>query len=250
MKAIIIEDEVLAARNLHTILNEIGGFEVVATLESIADTIEWFELNQLPDVLFMDIHLADGSSFEIFKRVNISCPVIFTTAYDEYALMAFKVNSIDYLLKPLIKFEVQKSIDKLKMMSKGNIDIADYQKLLSMIKIESNYKTHFLVSQKGDKLVPLSVDEIAYLYIDTSVVKAITYDKKTFIMDFTLDELYLMLNPKVFYRANRQYIISRKAIKDIDMWFNSRLSVNLQVSTVEKVLISKARIQEFKKWFE
>ncbi len=250
MKAIIIEDEVLAARNLHTILNEIGGFEVVATLESIADTIEWFELNQLPDVLFMDIHLADGSSFEIFKRVNISCPVIFTTAYDEYALMAFKVNSIDYLLKPLIKYEVQKSIDKLKLMSKGNIDIADYQKLLSMIKIESNYKTHFLVSQKGDKLVPLSVDEIAYLYIDTSVVKAITYDKKTFIMDFTLDELYLMLNPKVFYRANRQYIISRKAIKDIDMWFNSRLSVNLQVSTAEKVLISKARIHEFKKWFE
>jgi two-component system LytT family response regulator len=138
----------------------------------------------------------------------------------------------------------------LKLISKGNIGFADYQKLLSMIKIESNYKSHFLVSQKGDKLVPLSVDEIAYLYIDTSVVKAITFDKKTFVMDFTLDELYLMLNPKIFFRANRQYIISRKAIKDIDMWFNSRLSVNLQVPTTEKVLISKARIPEFKKWFE
>jgi two-component system LytT family response regulator len=250
MTAIIIEDEELAARNLLTILKDIGGFEVSATLESIADTIEWFELNRLPDVIFMDIHLADGSSFEIFKRVDISCPVIFTTAYDEYALNAFKVNSIDYLLKPLIKSDVQKSIDKLKLISKGNIGFADYQKLLSMIKIESNYKSHFLVSQKGDKLVPLSVDEIAYLYIDTSVVKAITFDKKTFVMDFTLDELYLMLNPKIFFRANRQYIISRKAIKDIDMWFNSRLSVNLQVPTTEKVLISKARIPEFKKWFE
>lgn len=250
MKTLIIEDEELATRNLLSILEDIGGFEVLATLESIADSVEWFELNQLPDIIFMDIHLADGSSFEIFKRVNITCPVIFTTAYDEYALPAFKVNSIDYLLKPIDKAEVKKALDKLKLISKNDKGEIDIYKLISMLKPEIEFKSHFLVNQKGDKLIPLNVDNIACLFIDTSVVKAITYDEKTYVMDNTLDEIYSMLNPKLFFRANRQYIITRKAIKDIDMWFNSRLSVNLKIPINDKILISKARISDFKKWFE
>jgi len=249
MKALIIEDEDLAARNLIRILTEIGGIETVATLESIFDTVEWFHTNETPDLIFMDIHLADGSSFEIFKHVKIKCPVIFTTAYDEYALQAFKVNSIDYILKPVDVSDVQRALDKLKGFTKNNSNTYDLQKLLSLLKPEVDYKTNFLVMQKGDKLFPLKTEDIACFYIDATVVKAFTYDNKSFVMDFTLDELSLSLNPKHFFKANRQFIIARNAIRDIDLWFNARLSVNLKILVKEKILISKARIPEFKQWF-
>jgi two-component system LytT family response regulator len=249
MNALIIEDEELAARNLTNILKEIGNINTIAILESIADTVEWFEVNDLPDLVFMDIHLADGSAFEIFKMIRIDCPIIFTTAYDEYALQAFKVNSIDYLLKPITLADVKKTLDKQKIVSGNHTESADLSKLLAMIRPTAEYKTHFLVSQKGDKLVPLKTSEIAYVSIETSVVRAIDYKGKTFVMENTLDELAGMLDPKEFFRANRQFIIARNAIKDIDLWFNGRLSVNLIISTPEKVLISKVRIPVFKDWF-
>jgi two-component system LytT family response regulator len=249
MNALIIEDEELAARNLTNILKEIGTINAITILESIADTVEWFEVNDLPDLVFMDIHLADGSAFEIFKMIRIDCPIIFTTAYDEYALQAFKVNSIDYLLKPIMLADVKKALDKLKAVSGNNSQSTDLSKLLAMIKPPAEYKTHFLVSQKGDKLVPLKTSEIAYISIETGIVRAIDYKGKAFVMENTLDELATMLNPKEFFRANRQFIIARNAIKDIDLWFNSRLSVNLIVSTPEKILISKVRIPVFKDWF-
>jgi len=246
---LIIEDEEMAARNLTNILKEIGNINTIAILESIADTVEWFEVNDLPDLVFMDIHLADGSAFEIFKMIRIDCPIIFTTAYDEYALQAFKVNSIDYLLKPITLVDVKKALDKREIVSGNHSESTDLSKLLAMIKPTAEYKTHFLVSQKGDKLVPLKTSEIAYISIETSIVRAIDYKDKAFVMENTLDELSAMLNPKEFFRANRQFIIARNAIKDIDLWFNGRLSVNLIVSTPEKVLISKVRIPVFKDWF-
>jgi DNA-binding LytR/AlgR family response regulator len=249
MKALIVEDEELAARNLASILKEIGNISPVAVLESIADTIEWFEVNECPDLVFMDIHLADGSAFEIFKRISINCPVIFTTAYDEYALQAFKVNSIDYLLKPIDVPAVKNSLNKLKSITKSNFGSDELNKLLSIIKPAIEYKTHFLVNQRGDKLVPLTVKDIAYIFIDVSIVKAVTYDDKYFVMQYTIEELAEMVNPKDFFRANRQYIIARNAIKDIDLWFNSRLSINLKISVSEKILVSKARVGEFKEWF-
>jgi len=249
INALIIEDEELAARNLTNILKEIGNINTIAILESIADTVEWFEVNDLPDLVFMDIHLADGSAFEIFKMIRIDCPIIFTTAYDEYALQAFKVNSIAYLLKPITLADVKKALDKREIVSGSNSQSADLSKILAMIKPSAEYKTHFLVSQKGDKLVPLKTSEIAYISIETSIVRAIDYKGQTFVMENTLDELSAMLNPKEFFRANRQFIIGRNAIKDIDLWFNGRLSVNLIVSTPEKILISKVRIPVFKDWF-
>jgi two-component system LytT family response regulator len=249
MNALIIEDEELAARNLTNILKEIGTINAITILESIADTVEWFEVNDLPDLVFMDIHLADGSAFEIFKMIRIDCPIIFTTAYDEYALQAFKVNSIDYLLKPIMLADVKKALDKLKAVSGNNSQSTDLSKLLAMIKPPAEYKTHFLVSQKGDKLVPLKTSEIAYISIETGIVRAIDYKGKAFVMENTLDELATMLNPKEFFRANRQFIIGRNAIKDIDLWFNGRMSINLIVSTPEKILISKVRIPVFKDWF-
>ena len=249
MNVLIIEDEELAARNLLSILQEIGDLKAVAVLESIVDSIEWFELNKCPDLVFMDIHLADGSSFEIFKHVKINCPVIFTTAYDEYALQAFKVNSIDYLLKPIDVAEVRRALVKLENFTKSNGDSNEYKKLLSMLKPDIEYKTHFLVLQKGDKLVPLTAESIACVFIDVTVVKALTYEGKSFSIQYSLDELVTMLNPKDFFRANRQFIIARDAIQDLDLWFNGRLSVNLKVTVSEKILISKARIPEFKTWF-
>jgi len=249
MNVIIIEDEELAVRNLGNIFKEIGNIALIAVLESIADTIEWFAMNEEPDLVFMDIHLADGSAFEIFKLVDIKCPVIFTTAYDEYALQAFKVNSIDYLLKPIDVAAVKKALGKLKNMTKGNISSEELKRIFTLIKPNTDYKTHFLVSQKGDKLVPLIVSDIAYIYIDLNIVKAVTFEEKAYVMQYTLDELSAMLHPKDFYKANRQFIISRKAIKDIDLWFNNRLSINLKPAAHEKVLVSKARITDFKLWF-
>lgn len=249
MKAVIVEDEALAARNLHTILDETGTVEVVARLESITDTVEWFATNQQPDILFLDIHLADGSAFEIFGMTKVSCPVIFTTAYDEYALKAFKVNSIDYILKPVDASSVQKALNKFTNLTSGLSIKSDVQNLIATFKKASTYKTHFLIPAKGDKLIPLQSSDIAFIYIDASIVKTRTFDDLTYRIDNTLDELADMLDPKDFFRANRQYIISRKAIKDIDLWFNSRLSVNLKITSPGKIILSKARIPEFKQWF-
>lgn len=250
MKALIVEDEILAAQNLNKILVDIGSFDSIITLESINSTIDYFRNNNPPDLLFLDIHLADGLAFEIFDKVQVDCPVIFVTAYDEYALKAFRVNSIDYLLKPLELFDVKRALDKLNRFSRasGFID-NELKNLISSFKKSSSYKTNFLIPLKGDKLIPLKTDDIGYLYIDHGVVKVFTLDRKTYSMDHTLDELEGMLDPEMFFRANRQFIISRKAVRDIDFWFNSKLSVNLKVQTPEKVIVSKAKVSEFKTWF-
>lgn len=249
MKGVIIEDEVLACKHLQQILEDSGDINIITTLESVSETIDWFKGNPQPDIVFMDIHLADGLSFEIFNYINITCPIIFTTAYDEYALKAFKVNSVDYLLKPIQAEDIQNALVKLKNISGKNNNEEILQSLIRSFKSNSKYKTHFLVPLKADKLIPLKTSDIACFSIDTGIVKGMTLDGNTFRFEHTLEELAEMLNPQDFFRANRQYIISRKAIKDIDFWFNSRLSVNLHVSVPEKILISKARIGEFKNWF-
>jgi two-component system LytT family response regulator len=249
MKALIIEDEILASKHLKQVLDEAGDISVIAVLESITETIEWFGRNPQPDIVFMDIHLADGSAFEIFKHVNISCPIVFTTAYDEYALKAFKVNSIDYLLKPIEVNDVQDALKKLRSLTVSESFKTALNNLITSYGKTSKYKKHFLIPSKGDKLIPVQTSDLACFYIDAGIVKAFSVEGKSWKFDYTLDELAELLDPELFFRANRQYIISRTAIKDIDLWFNSRLSVNLKVSVPERILISKARITEFKKWF-
>jgi len=249
MKAVIVEDEVLSSRHLKTLLEELGGIEVVAQLDSIEDTVQWFRENESPEVLFLDIHLADGSSFDIFEQVPIHCPIVFTTAYDEYALNAFRVNSISYLLKPLKKSDVQEALQKLKRLRGQPDPSPELKELLRHLRAQSEYKSHFLVSARGDKLLPLKVDDIAYIHIDDGVVKAHAYDGTLYFMDQTLDELSTQLNPKAFHRVNRQYILARNAIRDLDQWFHSRLAVNLTVPADEKILISRANVPEFKRWF-
>lgn len=249
MNAVIVEDEALAARNLQIVLDELGTVDVIATIDSVKDTVKWFHSHAQPDLLFLDIHLADGSAFEIFDRTTINCPIIFTTAYDEYALKAFKVSSIDYLLKPIDKYAIINALNKLRNLSNKNNAPTEIERFIASYREGLKYKTHFLIPVKGDKLMPLQASEIAYLNIDAGIVKVNTMEEKIFRLEYTLDEIEGMLNPTDFFRANRQYIISRRAIKDLDFWFNGRLSLNLKTPVSVKILISKARVPEFKEWF-
>lgn len=250
MKALIIEDEKAAVRNLTALLADVAPeMEVIDILDSVADTIEWFGAHPMPELVFMDIHLADGSAFEIFEHTDITCPVIFTTAYDEYALRAFKVNSIDYLLKPIGEEDMHAALAKLSHLHGKPSDESDFLQMIRALQREESYKTHFLVPSKGDKLLPLAVEVISFFYIAEGIVKAVTADGKEYVLTQTLDELTECLNPKRFFRANRQYLISRESVKDIDLWFNNRLAINLHAAVHEKIVVSKARVGEFKEWF-
>ena len=252
MKALIIEDEKAAVRNLMALLGEVDpDIEVIDVLDSITDSVEWFQSHPMPELIFLDIHLADGSAFEIFGHVDISCPIIFTTAYDEYALKAFKVNSVDYLLKPIDADDIRKALDKLSRLQSTAVgkEAIDYSAVMQASKRVEGYKTHFLIPVKGDKLLPVSVDMILFFYIADGNVKAVMTDGKEYLFTQTLDELADSLDPALFFRINRQYLISRKAVQDIDLWFNGRLAVNLIVPTLERILVSKARVPDFKTWF-
>ena len=252
MKAVIIEDEKIAAELLKNLICQLDeNIEVVTILQTVEDSVEWLSTNQHPDILFVDIHLADGSSFSIFEKTDVKCPIVFTTAYDEYALKAFEVNSIDYLLKPINKDDLQRAFNKYKNL-KGEREEVDYKTLISRFLTETgnvnNYKEHFLVPER-DKLVPLAAKDIAYIYIDLKLIKAVTFSGKVYYLNQNLDEMMNQLNPKMFFRANRQYIVSHEAIKDISIWFGNKISLNLTIPTEEKIIVSKARVAEFKNWY-
>ena len=248
MKALIIEDELMAAKTLKKLLGEVSpDTEIVGVLESIEDSVDWISQHPMPDLIFMDIHLADGSSFTIFDRVTVTCPVVFTTAYDEYALKAFEVNSIDYLLKPISKEALERAVAKYHSLGRG-LQQEQLEAVLKHLGAKPKFKSCFLLPER-DKLVPLPTNDIAYAYIDTKTVKLVTFDDKTFFMNQTLDDILAQLDPHEFFRANRQFLISRNAVKDVSVWFGNKLAINLTVETPEKVIVSKARVAEFKAWF-
>lgn len=252
MKTLIIEDEKAALRNLKAAMKEVDAdFDIVGETDSVTGTVEWFASHPMPELVFMDIHLADGSAFGIFEQTDITCPIIFTTAYDEYALQAFRVNSIAYLLKPISSEDLQKAIDKLNMLggTGARQPATDLQALMQALKREESYKTHFLVPVKGDRFVPVSVDQISYFYIDGGAVKAVTRSAEIYDFQQTLDELAELLNPRQFFRANRQYIVAHKAVTGASLWFGGRMVLQLTPPTTEKVLISKARVPAFREWF-
>lgn len=252
MKTLIIEDEKAALRNLKAAMKEVDTqFDIIGETDSVTGTLEWFASHPMPELVFMDIHLADGSAFGIFDHTDITCPIIFTTAYDEYALQAFRVNSIAYLLKPISSTDLQKAIDKLKRFGgfSSQPTATDLQAVMRALKQEENYKTHFLVPIKGDRFIPVSVEQICYFYIDEGAVKAVTQSADTFDFQQTLDELAEQLNPRQFFRANRQYIIAHKAITGVSLWFGGRMVLQLTPPTKEKVIISKARVSAFRDWF-
>ena len=250
MKAVIIEDEKIAADLLKNLICQLDeDIEVVTVLQTVEDSVEWLENNQHPDILFVDIHLADGSSFSIFEKTEVKCPIVFTTAYDEYSLKAFEVNSIDYILKPINKVDLQRALNKYKNLRSHDIDYKDFvNRFLSGAKNVDNYKEYFLVPER-DKLIPLAAKDIAYIYIDLKLIKAVSHSGKVYYLNQNLDEMMNQLNPKMFFRANRQYIVSHDAIKDISIWFGNKISLNLAMPTEEKIIVSKARVSEFKNWY-
>jgi DNA-binding LytR/AlgR family response regulator len=249
MKALIVEDEILAAQNLVKILKDIGSFDSISTADSIRETVEFLKSNDKPDILFLDIHLADGSAFEIFEKVQIDCPVIFVTAYNEYALKAFRLTSSDYLLKPIDIFEVKRAIDKLKRLKRASgMHENELKNLISYFKRNVEYKSNFLVRVTDGKLVPLKTEDLAYLYTDQGVVRSFAFDGKSFTMDQTLDQIEEIIDPGLFFRANMQFIISKKAVRDLGFWFNRRHSIKLIVQTPVKIIVSREKVTAFKSW--
>lgn len=245
MRAVIIEDETAAARNLCAMLREEApDIEVCAMLESIADSVAWLKSNNAPDVLFVDIHLADGDSFRIFDLVDIECPIIFTTAYDEYALKAFSLNSVDYLLKPIEQSELQRALTKLRRQTPQERIVM--KQTIERI-VETERPKNFLVQVK-DKIIPIKIEDIAYFYTAEEKVWAYTNAGSTYIMGKPLDKLMNMLPSSDFFRANRQFIVARGAVSDVSIWFGSRVSVNVKPEAPERIVVSKERSGEFKRW--
>lgn len=252
MRVLIIEDEQLTAKKLIGLLKELmPETEVVGVLQSVSESVEWFSYNPMPGIVFMDIHLADNLSFSIFDSVEITCPIIFTTAYDEYALKAFEVNSIDYLLKPVSRNSLQRALDKLTRFSAvgKSQDNAELIKKVAdtILRGATSYKSSLLVSVR-DKLIPIKVSNIAYIYLEDKNPVAVQYDGTKNRIAGLLDELMRQLDPVMFYRANRQFIISKAAVTDITNWFGNRVVVNLSVPTPERIVVSRTNVQEFKKW--
>ena len=246
MRVVIVEDETAAAVNLASLLRQtFPHMEVVAQLESVTDTVEWFSENEAPALVFMDIHLADGSAFSVFERTEIASPVIFTTAYDQYALEAFRVNSIDYLLKPIKEDDLRRAVEYLERLTHAGS--GDYVRRSGEMARAQRGAQAFLVYVK-DRIIPLRREDIAYFYSSNEKVEVCTLKGERFPFDRTLDTVMAQLPDGDFFRANRQFVVAREAIEDITVWFGNRLSVNLSVEVPEKVVVSKARVPEFKRW--
>ena len=250
MKIVIVEDELAASENLAYMLKNLqDNLEVLAVLDSVKTAIDYFSKNQEADLVFMDIHLADGLSFEIFDAVKIDAPIIFTTAYDQYALQAFKLNSIDYLLKPIDEDELEVSLAQFKGQLKGKGLITNQvEGLLSLLKDQKKtYKSMYLVHYR-DELIPLKTEKIAYLFIENGIVKAVTQDRQTHIIDQKLEDIENDLDPSNFHRLNRQFIAQRDAIAGIKQYFNGKLIISVIPPHIEQVIVSKAKATEFKNW--
>lgn len=252
MKILIIEDEESAVEQLKTMLEQlVDRPDIVSVIDNIEEAVEYLSLRPAVDIIFLDIHLSDGLSFEIFKEVKVDIPVIFTTAYNQYAIQAFEVNSIGYLLKPIRREKLELALEKFHRVGARHAFTFEsnvLEKLTQMIASGTNYRRNFLIPFK-DRLVPVAADEIAWFELKEGVVVATKFDNKRLTMDErSLDELAAQLDPALFFRVNRQYLVSRKAIREIEFYFNGRLVVKLSPPPEEKVLISKARANSFKVW--
>ena len=252
MKAIVIEDEHSAAVNLEYLLKSVEpNIQIIEVIETVSDAIDFFKENKAYDLVFMDIHLADGNSFEIVREVEPTAPIIFTTAYDQYAIQAFKLNSIDYLLKPIREIDLKNALLKFKNNHrKALTSTQQIEALLTLMNTpKKTFKTSFLV-QKKDTFFPIASKDFAFFFIQDGVVRGTTKDNQTFSFSEKLEDLENDLNPELFFRANRQYLIQRSAIKSLQTYFNGRLIVNLQPRVKEQVIVSKANAAKLKAWLQ
>jgi len=254
MITLIIEDEKLAAERLIELISKYdSSIEVVKVLDSVEKSVEWFNSNPHPDLVFMDIQLADGLSFEIFERTQVKSPVIFTTAYDEYTIRAFKVNSVDYLLKPVDYEELTAAIEKFKLYfgpktKKGfKPDVEIYDKLISQL--VHQYKNRFVI-KVGVHIRSIPVEKTDYFFICEKSTFICTEDGKNYAIDYYLDQLEKLIDPQLFFRINRKFIINLDAVKDIIAYSNSRLKIILKNPPDEDVIVSREKVKDFKKWLD
>ena len=250
MKVLIIEDETTASENLVEMLKEIdSSIEVLHVLESVQQTVRWLSSNHAPDLIFMDIHLSDGSAFTLFDQIDIQTPIVFTTAYDQYAIDAFAVNSIDYLLKPIKTVELTRALEKFKRWGKSDV-VAYLEQMLKLRpseKMPSEYKQTLLIPNK-DKLLPINTEDVACIYSTERKTQVYLKNKKVLDYNRSLDSIIGSLDPTRFFRANKQYIVARDCVKEIVVWFDSRLLVSMPIELPEPLFVSKNKAAEFKNW--
>jgi len=254
MKTLIIEDEQFAADILADLIRAVRPeASVVDVLGSVEEAVEWLRLHQAPDLIFCDIHLSDGSSFDIFRQVEVRCPVIFTTAYNQYALDAFKVNSIDYLLKPVKREDVAAALrmydeSRQHFLAEG---LGNLQGLLHTLQVPAQrpLRSRFLV-KVGPSIRVVQLPEIAYFQAEDAVVFLVTHEKKRHIVNFTLDQLEEQLDPQLFFRANRQLLVHITAVREVKPYLKGRLFLQLNPPTAEDAFVSSSRATAFKQWLD
>jgi DNA-binding LytR/AlgR family response regulator len=249
MKVLIVEDETAAYENLADILNEIDPLiEIAGNTESVSQTLHWLRTAPLPDLILMDIHLSDGSAFSIFDAIEVETPIIFTTAYDEYAIEAFKVNSIDYLLKPIKSDELERALQKFGKWQRS--DVAEYLSRLTQLTPPPpprRYKDKLLIPVK-DKLLPVNLHDVSCFYTTDKTTRIFLKNGASYPLSKTLEQISASLNPADFCRANKQFIIARNSVKNITIWFDNRLWITLDTEVPERIYISKNKAAEFKNW--
>lgn len=251
MKVLIVEDESMAAKRLTNLLLKLEpDIEILDQLDSVKTAVKWLSNNEA-DLLFFDIQLADGLSFEILNQVNVQTPIIFTTAFDEYAIKAFKVNSIDYLLKPIDPEELKRALEKFHQNFKHpepqQPNMAMLEQAMKML--TKQYKERFVV-KIGEHIHTIPVNDTAYFFSQDKATFLVTEEKKRYIIDYTLEEVEGLIDPQDFFRINRKYLVSMRAVKDIVSYTNSRLRIILHQSDEMDAIVSRERVQDFKKWLD
>ncbi|MEK6477736.1 LytTR family DNA-binding domain-containing protein [Catalinimonas sp. 4WD22] len=255
MKILIIEDEYPAAERLQRLLQDLPeSIEVVEVLDSVETALKWFDQNPAPDLILSDIQLSDGLSFEIYENTIVKAPIVFTTSYDEYAIKAFKVKSIDYLLKPIKLTELSQAIEKYKQLKHEFSDTEHVHKLEQLLDSlnhsgKQGYKKRFLV-KKGEQILPISDEDIAYFRTEHEIVFLFTREGKKYVVDYTLEQLENLLSPTKFFRINRQYIIQLEAISQIHTYFSNRYKLLVTPASDEDVVVSKSKAKPFRVWLE
>lgn len=251
MKILIIEDEIRAAQQLQSMLKENDpSVEILGTLDSVEDSIAWLKSNHLPDLLFMDIQLADGLSFEIFNSISIEAPIIFTTAYDQYSIKAFKVNSVDYLLKPLVEEDLRNALNKYRKLYETKtaqpIDALVLEKLVNNLSQEKGRK-RFIVKE-GNSMTFVQVEDVQYFYSEDGISFLMTKQNKRYIVDMTLEAIEKDLLAGAFFRINRHQIVSIDSINKMQPYFNNRLMLDIEGGKKMEFLVARKRVSDFRAW--
>lgn len=252
-KVLVIEDEKPAAEWLQQLILKFDPqISILAVIDSVSGAAEWFGQHTAPDLVFMDIQLADGLSFDIFERVKVTCPVIFTTAYEEYAIKAFKVNSVDYLLKPIAYQEMEAAFHKFRNQTDTlpvipSVTIEILNKVKEMLR--KQYKNRFVI-KVGEHLKSIPVEDILFFYSLEKATYLCTADFRTYLVDYSLDHISEMIDEQRFFRINRKYILSNQSIADIVVYSNSRLKIKLKKPDEESIIVSRDKVQGFKEWLD